>query len=144
MNFDEIDIQELLPQRPPFLAVDRLLHFDKVCTKTSLQIRGDSLFCQADCLSEAGLIENIAQTCAARMGYMNSICGERVRIGFIGSIRQMNIVRLPRVGEVVYTEIKLVEEIFQMTLVTAEVFVGEETIASGEMKISITSIESKE
>ncbi|MDR1557955.1 MAG: pseudouridylate synthase [Tannerellaceae bacterium] len=142
MQFPDIDITDLLPQRRPFILIDRLLDFDKERTLTSLQVREDNLFCDDGCLSESGLIETIAQTCAARMGYINRyLCHDTVKLGLIGAIRHLEIRRLPRVGEVITTQVLLVEEVFRMTLVQATVRVGEEPIASCEMKISITDIE---
>jgi predicted hotdog family 3-hydroxylacyl-ACP dehydratase len=141
MQFSDIDIADLLPQRRPFILVDRLLDFDKDRVLTLLEIRPDNLFCDEGCLSEAGLIENIAQTCAARMGYINKyVCRDTVKLGLIGAIRNLEIVRLPKLGEVITTQVCVCEEIFRMTLVHAAVSVGEELIASGEMKISITDI----
>lgn len=29
MEFEKIDILDLLPQRPPFVLIDRLVHFDE-------------------------------------------------------------------------------------------------------------------
>ena len=66
-----IDVLELLPQRPPFVMIDTLTHFDEVMTTTDFLIRIDNLFVEGDCLNSCALVENIAQTCAARMGYIN-------------------------------------------------------------------------
>ncbi|MDR2118480.1 MAG: pseudouridylate synthase [Tannerellaceae bacterium] len=145
MTFSGIDITDLLPQRRPFVLIDRLLDFDAERVQTSFEIREDTIFCEDGCLSESGLIENMAQTCAARMGYINKyVCGGTVKLGFIGAIRNMDIFRLPRVGEVVTTQIIVREEVFRMTLAEATVTVGGELIASGEMKISITDIAREE
>jgi predicted hotdog family 3-hydroxylacyl-ACP dehydratase len=125
--------------------IDHLLAFDRVVTKTALSVREDNIFCDENRLTESGLIENIAQTCAARMGYINKyLSNDGVKLGFIGSIRNLEIFRRPKVGESIHTQIQVMEEIFQMTLVNATVTVGEELIASGEMKISITDIDRKE
>jgi predicted hotdog family 3-hydroxylacyl-ACP dehydratase len=141
MQFEEIDILDLLPQRPPFVMVDCLLHCDKVVTRTSLSVKEENIFCEKGLLTESGLIENMAQTCAARMGYINKyIYNDTVKLGFIGAIRNLEIVRLPRVNEILTTQITVVEEVFQMTLVNASVMIDDETIASCEMKISITDI----
>ena len=74
MNEQEItsiDVLELLPQRPPFVMIDQLLHFDEVVTTTRFEIRPDNLFAEGPVLNPCALVENIAQTCAARMGYIN-------------------------------------------------------------------------
>jgi predicted hotdog family 3-hydroxylacyl-ACP dehydratase len=145
MKFEEINVLDILPQRPPFVMIDALLYCDKKMTKTALSIKAENIFCDNGHLSESGLIENIAQTCAARMGYINKyIYLNTVKLGFIGSIRNMEIFRLPQLGEQLTTGIDTLEEIFQMTLVNATITVGEEIISSCEMKISITDIERKE
>jgi predicted hotdog family 3-hydroxylacyl-ACP dehydratase len=144
MRFDEINILDILPQRPPFVMIDALLHCDGERTETALRVRQENIFCDGGRLSESGLIENIAQTCAARMGYINKyIHRHAVKIGFIGAIRNLEILRLPREGERLTTRIDTVEEIFRMTLVNATVRAGRETLAACEMKIAITDMESK-
>jgi predicted hotdog family 3-hydroxylacyl-ACP dehydratase len=142
MNFEQVSIPELLPQRPPFVMVDKLLRCDREVAVTSLLVRSDNIFCDNGQLMEAGVVENIAQTCAARIGYINKyICKDTVKLGFIGAIRNMEILRLPQVGETITTRVETVKEVFKMTLVSAAVCIGKELISSAEMKIAITDIE---
>jgi predicted hotdog family 3-hydroxylacyl-ACP dehydratase len=139
VDFEKIDILDLLPQRPPFVMVDKLLYCDRETTKTALTVREDNIFFDNGVLSESGLIENIAQTCATRMGNINKDAGKGgVKIGFIGAIRNQEIVRLPKAGETLVTQVNTVEEVFQMTLVNATVSINNEIITSCEMKISMT------
>lgn len=87
-----IDINTLLPQRPPFIMIGRLEHFDMVCVSTSTMVKADNIFVEDNQLSASGLIENIAQTCAARIGYINKyILKKGIQIGFIGAIRNLTI-----------------------------------------------------
>ncbi|MBQ8269850.1 MAG: pseudouridylate synthase [Bacteroidaceae bacterium] len=142
-EFESIDILKLLPQQPPFVMVDKLLHFDPQVTTTGLRIEKDNIFVENGVFTPSGLIENIAQTCAARMGYINQfIYKENVKLGFIGSVRNLEIARCPKAGEELTTSIKIMEEVFQMTLVEAEVKVGDETIVTSEMKIALSDIDS--
>lgn len=137
----DIDILELLPQRPPFVMVDKLTHYDKTSARSSFMVREGNLFCSGGRMEEAGLIENMAQTCAARMGYrarMELQSDGMVRVGFIGAIRGITIVRVPLVGEVLTTTVEVKEEIFSTSLVETKVEVGDEVIASGSMKIFLT------
>lgn len=144
-QLEKIDVLTLLPQRPPFVMIDRLIHFDEVVTTTQLEVRPDNLFMEADgLLNNCALVENIAQTCAARMGYINQyIYKERVRLGFIGSIKNLQVLRPAREGEVLTTSIEVVQEVLQLTLVNATVKVGDETIVTAEMKIALSDIEVK-
>ena len=122
--------------------VDQLLYCDYKTTKTALTVREDNIFFDKGALAEAGLIENIAQTCASRVGDINNQAGSNsVKIGFIGMIRNLEIARLPKAGETLVTQVDLIEEVFQMSLVSAAVSVGYEIIASCEMKIAITDKE---
>ena len=141
MEFEKIDILELLPQRPPFIMLDALTHFDKVITRTRLQVTADNIFVENNELTESGVIENIAQTCAARMGYINRyLSSDTVKIGFIGSIKDLVFNGLPKVGDELKTTIEVVSEVFAITLVNAKVEVGDTLIATCEMKISITDM----
>lgn len=138
----DFDILELIPQRPPFVMVDKLTHDDETSTRSTFTVREGNLFCFGDRMEEAGLIENMAQTCAARMGYRSRTEPQSdgtVRVGFIGAIRGITIVRAPLVGEVLTTTVEVKEEIFSTSLVETKVEVGGEVIASGSMKIFLTN-----
>ena len=135
--FGDIDILELLPQRPPFVMVDHLVDYSETQTTCELTIRKDNVFCENGEFAAAGLIEHIAQTCAARLGYYNKyVLKVGVRLGFIGEVKDLEIVRLPREGETLNTTIVVMQEIFDVTLVNAEVRVGTEVIATTRLKIA--------
>ena len=143
MEFEKIDIKDLLPQQAPFIMLDALTHFDRVFTRTKLKVTADNIFVENNELTEAGIMENIAQTCAARMGYINKcLCFENVKIGFIGAIKDLVLAELPKVGDELKTTIEVVNEIFAITLVNAKVEVADKQIASCEMKIAITDMNS--
>ena len=149
IKLTEIPVTELLPQRPPFVMIDCLTGFSETTTETRLTARPGTgpvhsaparaygLLVQDGRLSVYGLVENIAQTCAARLGYASYILHKPVRIGFIGAVRGCKIKRLPLVGETLETRIEVKEEIFGLTLVDAEVRLDGETIAETQMKIAL-------
>ena len=117
-EFESINVLKLLPQRPPFIMVDKLIYFDQQETITSFTVDQNNIFVENEIFTSSGLIENIAQTCAVRMGYINQyIYKENVKLGFIGSIKNLEILKFPKVGDVLTTSIKIIEEVFQMTLV---------------------------
>ena len=136
-EFERIDVHTLLPQQEPFVMIDRLVHYDPVRTVTELEVRADNIFVDDGHLSVAGINENIAQTCAARMGYISRSSGERVKIGVIGAITGFSVNRTPLTGEVLTTMIDVVQEVFQVTLVHATVRVGDDVIAETDLKIAL-------
>lgn len=141
--FSKYDILELLPQRRPFVMIDSLLYCDMAVTRTSLEVREDNIFNDGGHLSTAGICENIAQTCAARLGYLSLSSGQPVRLGFIGAISNMQMSRTPRAGEVLVTEINVLQEVFNITLVHAIVRSGDEIIAETDLKIALADDEAQ-
>ena len=142
--FEDIALKELIPQRPPFVMIDKLLSFDMMVTVTQLEVRADNVFCKDNRLSAEGLMENIAQTCAARMGYINLNKNEAVKIGVIGAVNNFEVFRTPKVGDLIVTTIEVIEEMFQITMVKAVIKCGEETIAEANMKIALMDIDSQD
>lgn len=142
-QFSKYDILELLPQRRPFVMIDSLLYCDMAVTRTSLEVREDNIFNDGGHLSTAGICENIAQTCAARLGYLSLSSGQPVRLGFIGAISNMQMSRTPRTGEVLVTEINVLQEVFNITLVHAVVRSGDEIIAETDLKIALADDEAQ-
>ena len=133
-----IDIHELLPQRDPFIMIGALCHFDMECTVSSLHIKESNLFVSNGKLTSPGIIENIAQTCAARIGYINKyILLKGIQVGVIGAINEFELYDFPRVGETIITEIRLIDEVFGMLLVSAAVNSGDKLMARTKMKIAI-------
>lgn len=138
MNFEDIDIHELLPQKEPFVMVGMLKYFDMGRTATETEIKGENLMVDNAVFSSYGIIENIAQTCAVRIGYINKyIFNREIRLGFIGAIKNMHIYSLPKVGDTIETEILTIEEVFGMTLVKASVRHDGEILCECEMKIAL-------
>lgn len=140
---EETPISDLIPQRPPFVMVDRVVAFDRICTTTTFTVLEDCIFVEDGHLRAIGLVENVAQTCAARMGYINILDQENVKLGFIGAVKEMSFLRLPAVGETLFTSITVREEVFGMTLVDAEVRSGDEVIATAEMKIALSETDAQ-
>ncbi len=143
-ELENIDIRELIPQREPMIMVDALTGFDPVVTTTRFEVRPDNIFVDSGRLSPEGIIENIAQTCAARMGYINKyLKAEAVKLGFIGAMKGFSVEYMPGVGDRLDTTIEVADEVFSITLVRARVEAGGRLVAQGEMKISLTGINSK-
>lgn len=137
MNYELINVLELLPQRPPFVMVECLVDYSETQTTCALTILPGNVFVEDGCFAAAGMVEHIAQTCAARLGYYNKyILKSGVRLGFIGEVKDLSIVRLPRVGERLLTTVTVMQEIYDVTLVAAEVRVGDEVIATTRLKIA--------
>lgn len=132
-----IDIHTLLPQQEPFVMVGTLSHFEMTKMVTELVIPEDNIFVNDGKFSASGLIENMAQTCAARIGYVNKyILMKGIQLGYIGAIRNMQVKELPKVGDKIVTTVNIREEVFGMLLADATVMCGDKLLVSTEMKIA--------
>lgn len=137
-----IDIHEILPQRDPFVMIDTMVHFEMSNTTTETTIRESNIFVTDGVFTASGLIENIAQTCAARVGYVNKyILLKGVEIGFIGAVRNFVVHRLPAVGQLITTKVDILQDIFGMTLANATVTCEGELVAETEIKLSVRQVE---
>ena len=88
-------------------------------------------------LTEGGLVENIAQTAAARAGYQAKMEGKPVPLGYIGSVQDLKVNTLPEAGADLKTIIRVERQIFQVTQVRGIVYCGNEIIAECQLKIFI-------
>ena len=133
-----IDVHELLPQQEPFVMIGSLVYFDKTLTVTEIKVQRDNIFVDGIRFSASGLMENIAQTCAARIGYVNKfILKKGIQLGVIGGVRNFEVMALPIVGDVITTRVEVKEEVFGMTLAEATIVCGDKVLVTSEMKIAI-------
>lgn len=134
---DGSELFKLIPQRAPIVMVDTFWDANDLGAETGLNITADNIFCQDGLLREPGIIEHIAQSAAAFAGYKPYTQGEEPKLGFIGEVKKCKIARLPRVGEQLRTKLSVVGEAAGVTLIAAEVFSADSSIATCQMKIFI-------
>lgn len=137
-NITQEGVLELIPQRFPIVMIDELTYIDESKTHTIFSVKENDLFIEDGCLLESGLIENMAQTAAAGAGYsFKGLSEEDVPIGYIGGIKNFNLIELPKIGKQLETEVEITEVVFDVTLIKATITCENQPIASCEMKIVI-------
>ena len=133
------EIIDFIPQRDPFIAVHEILEVSDESARTQFEILQQSIFVSNGFLGEPGLLENIAQTAAAQMGF---ICREKkipVPLGYIASIKNWELLSLPGVGQVIETSIHIKNQVLDIILLDGVVTVNGEIICKCEMRIFIKS-----
>ena len=122
--------------------VGRLVQFRMDSSTTETLIGEDNLFVDEGQFSACGILENIAQTCASRIGFYNKyILHKEVQIGYIGAVRDLVILGKAKVGSRVTTTVDVLEEVFGMTLATATVRCDGALIATGQVKLAVKNME---
>lgn len=141
-TISDIDfIKRLIPQKDPFVMIDKLLYFDSEKVISGLKITSDNMLSADGYFTEGGLIENMAQSIALHRGYrgyVNRGKDKKPKTGFIGSIKHATIYILPKIGTELITTVAIIAEIMQVSLVEINVHDSEgNLIASSEMKTII-------
>jgi len=134
----ETDILPFIPQRAPFVMIHELTACDGQSAKTILHVNSDNLFVNRGQLTEPALVENIAQTAAARIGYICSRENKPVPIGYIAAVQNLRIEGLPVTGDILETEITIKNQVLNVTIISGNSRVGNKLVASCEMKIFIS------
>lgn len=133
-----IDVHTLLPQQEPFVMIGSIVGYDDESTTTETLIKPDNIFVDNGKFNSAGMIENIAQTCAARIGYTNKyILHEGVQIGVIGAVRKLKVTGHPSVGDKITTRVEIMEDIMGVTLAMATITSNGQLLAKGQIKLAV-------
>tara|TARA_B110000881_G_scaffold149394_1_gene132432 strand:- start:608 stop:1012 length:405 start_codon:yes stop_codon:yes gene_type:complete len=132
-----MEVKLIIPQREPIIMIDEIVNHSDVKTTTSLTINKTNIFVEENIFQSSGLIENMAQSSAARMGIQTNKEGNKPLLGYIASIKNLMVNRLPEVGEKILTEIIIVNKINNIIVIKAEGKVDNIIISSCELKVFI-------
>ena len=123
--------------------VDKLLFSDEKTAVSGFTILADNIFCENGFFTQAGMLENIAQTAAIKSAYQFkqtiSESNEPVDppIGFIGAINNFVLHKLPAIDSTIETTITIEAEMMDISLISAVVKCAEEVLATCTMKIFV-------
>jgi predicted hotdog family 3-hydroxylacyl-ACP dehydratase len=133
----EWTISDLIPQREPIMMVDKLCSASDEGATTLLSVRDDNMFLDGEKMCEAGIIEHMAQSASAMEGYKYKSQGKEAPVGFIGEVKKFTLNFMPKIGDTISTEIRVVSEAMGITLINAQSSVDGEVAATCQMKIFI-------
>ena len=129
------DIIRYIPQRPPMVMVDELIEADFDQAVTRFDILPDNPFLVSGQLGESGLVENIAQTVAAMVGYHCHQQNIPVPIGYIAGLKDLDVRTLPLMGSTILTSVKIKHQVMDVTVVAGKVEQDGQLLCSCEMKV---------
>ena len=133
----EWTISDLIPQRKPIMMVDKLCSASDEGATTLLSVRDDNMFLDGEKMCEAGITEHMAQSASAMEGYKYKSQGKEAPVGFIGEVKKFTLNFMPKIGDTISTEIRVVSEAMGITLINAQSSVDGEVAATCQMKIFI-------
>lgn len=138
MILSKEQVANIIPQADPFIMVGNLLSAAEDGIVTDFDVEETNILCEKGGFSYPGMIENIAQSCAAGFGYLaQQEAGKKPSGGFIGSINKLNTFKMPSIGTTITTNIEVVTRFENVVLVKGESFEGDEKLIECEMKIVV-------
>jgi predicted hotdog family 3-hydroxylacyl-ACP dehydratase len=127
-------VEKLIPQKAPFVMVDKLLKFEESALTAGLTIPADNIFVQDGVFLESGIVEHMAQSVALYTGYQYYLKNEPAPTGYIGSIKDVEILELPQTGDDIVTDVSVLQEFMGITLVNIITKKNDIVIAKSQMK----------
>ncbi|REC48331.1 ABC transporter permease [Chryseobacterium pennipullorum] len=137
-----INIHNFLPHREPMLMADYILELTKEKVVTSFDIKADNVFVHNGEFVEAGLIENLAQTCSSILGqsfFENPEADTKV-IGFITNIKKIEIFALPKVNDTIISKASLISQFENICHIFCETFNNDELLIRAEINLFIQEV----
>jgi len=134
-------VMKYIPQAAPFEMIDQLVTANEQESYSQLTIREDNIFVVNGFFTEPGIIENMAQTAAAGIGYQAmKEQQDKPPLGFIGQIKNLHIYYLPKVDSQISTEIIVENALLNVKVLKSKVSIGQQLIAEGSFKVFIENI----
>ena len=132
--FEKEFVENLLPQKFPFVMVDKMYSYTETSLVSGLKIQSDNIFYHNGSFVEAGLVEHMAQSVALHTGYQFYLKQEPAPTGYIGSIKDIEIKKLPKIDDEIQTTVSILQEFGGITLVDVVTKLNGVEIATGQMK----------
>lgn len=132
------NVTQYIPQRAPFIMVDALLEKKENSFKTNFKVRENNIFLEDNYLKLPALIENIAQSAALGLGFSAQRGDESSKVGFIGSISDLMHYNSPKLNQIIETQITIIQEVFNIILISGESYTNNQKLVSCKMKIALT------
>ncbi|KFF75838.1 ABC transporter permease [Chryseobacterium sp. P1-3] len=139
-----INIHNFLPHREPMLMADYILELTREKVVTSFDIKEDNIFVHHNEFVEAGLIENLAQTCSSILGqnFFENPGADTKVIGFITSIKKIEIFGLPKAGDTIISKAELISQFENICHIFCETFYNDELLIRADINLFIQEIKS--
>ncbi|MCX8522938.1 hypothetical protein OF897_03250 [Chryseobacterium formosus] len=131
---DKNFVESLIPQKFPFVMVSELAEYSESQLISGFTIKEDNIFVHEGVFQASGLIEHQAQSVALHTGYKFYLLGKEAPTGYIGAIKSFEAEDLPKVNDVLKTEVSILNEMMGVTLVEIITKLNNKIIAKSQMK----------
>ena len=126
----------LIPHRAPMRLVDTLVSAKDGCAVVESVLPRSTMMADAEGkIDEVAFMELIAQSYAAFKGYTDRMDGKPPGDGFLVGVRNLEVTGTAYAGDRLLTSIRTVASLGGFAVVEGAVTRGDETLASGTLKL---------
>src|SRR5665213_2570086 len=134
---ENVPIEEIIPHREPIIMIDALLEVAPKRGVAAKKFRRQDYGVRGDRVCETALVECLAQTTTALLGYGNRQSPGEEGLGLLVGLSSFSFTRRPKLEEPLLIEACLGKSFEKIIKVKGKVIAGEiggECIAGGEFK----------
>ena len=133
-----LDAERLIPHRPPMRMIDELLEGGPGFGRARVRFGLDHMGVADGLVLEAALVECVAQTMAAALGYAAlqepQESGEPP-LGMLTGVSDFTIHHRPEADATLLIEAREIKKLGRMRLVSAQVSCQDQIVAEGQLKL---------
>ena len=129
------DIGNYLILQEPYIMIDNLIKATEEGFVTDFEISPDNIFLEERLFREYGMIENIAQSGAVGLVFMNSESQNGIVDGFLVGISKLNVHGLPGIADRILTTVKPMAYYANMVMLKGEIKLNNRLLLDCEIKL---------
>ena len=137
MKADSVAAETVIPHRPPMRLIDTLDAWSEEAAQASVVFDPAHLAVDDGRVTEAALVECLAQTVAAMEGARAAAAGTGGQLGMLCGVADFTVLRRPRAGERLEIRVRAEKRLGTMLLAAGEVWCNGSVAASGALKLSV-------
>lgn len=130
-------IEQLIPHRAPLRWVEELIDCTDTTATATTRFTADHFAVTDGQVSEAALVELMAQTVAAALGQRMAASGKSgaVNNGMLAAVSNFKIHARPPLEQTLTIEVREVKRLGPMLMITGKISCGAELIATGDLSL---------
>jgi len=130
-----IPAASLIPHRPPMQFIESLIECTDTTARATASFPSNHFAVSDGLVLEAALIECVAQTVAAALGYRSKGSGSGPAVGMLAAVNDFQIHTRPAAGRHLEIAIREIKRLGPMRLIAGSITDAGQIVAAGELTV---------
>jgi len=131
------DIKLIILQREPLIMIDSFHYISDTEAESYFKVTDNNIFFIEGTLSEAGIVEHMAQSASAFEGFNYLQQSLSIPLGMIGEVRRLYIDYNHIIKDELKTKIQIVDKALGISLFNVSTSIQNQQVAECQMKIFV-------